>query len=707
MSLFQDSTLAPEQHGQDDGTQRVSATFDEFIPPGLLPPAFHFQPVNTKPTMVIPTPRTTETTIDTQDVKAAVMATTPDTAAPRRRLRKSPPLTPPMTDEGQTSQDSEEVRFVNPLDYEPIHVIDHYAPNDPPPTQDADPWAIADPYEFVPPQLRPPHAAPIPANHPGEWSELPPLPQTEPMSPKSQKMSWNKRFVQKAASPFSSPGFLPDTLEKETEKAANIVRMFCSKGIYADVAPAGKKKKRSVATIPPKIMARARGLAIFTTLRASISISSSAGSGIVISRLPSGRWSAPSAIRVNSFGGGIVAGIDIYDCVCVINTNEALAAFMSNRVSMGSDLAVSAGPWGVGRNVQVGTALRDSDEKRRPSLDAPDSPYDMPLNRSFSRTTSMDKDRQDLSENHYKPVFSYVKSRGLYAGLGFDGTFVLERKDANRDFYGQQVSVAELLHGHMAAPENCEAVKKLYAALKDAEGGILTAPSEEDFEPIPYQEPSYEESEAYQDEISREIDREVDPDNRQMTLLEALRMDYSPPGSDARPITPTRTKQVSWETPPNPEETTPRQYRKQPPTPEHQDDTHSRRISWQGIRGHHQKGDDNEPPSWEREVTRRASTQGWPLARAAAAPRLPPIDTHQTQYYQHAQWRAPIDEQTELMMEPVSPVSSVSTLEDGKAPSVVSRLSDEWVRPSPPTSQGYFTGHTGTWYTAQKIHGMR
>lgn len=43
------------------------------------------------------------------------------------------------------------------------------------------------------------------------------------------------------------------------------------------------------------------------------------------------------------------------------------------------------------------------------------------------------------------PMFSYSKSRGLFAGLTLDGTILVERSNANKDFYGSSISAVDIL----------------------------------------------------------------------------------------------------------------------------------------------------------------------------------------------------------------------------------------------------------------------
>jgi lipid-binding SYLF domain-containing protein len=76
--------------------------------------------------------------------------------------------------------------------------------------------------------------------------------------------------------------------------------------------------------IPKQAIADARGVAIFTGFRAGMYLAGAGGSGVVVARLPDGSWSPPSAFSVRSGSFGIVYGVDVYDCVCVLNTQAAV-----------------------------------------------------------------------------------------------------------------------------------------------------------------------------------------------------------------------------------------------------------------------------------------------------------------------------------------------------------------------------------------------
>ena len=56
---------------------------------------------------------------------------------------------------------------------------------------------------------------------------------------------------------------------------------------------------------------------------------------------------------------------------------------------------------------------------------------------------------------------------GLFAGLSLEGTVLIERKDANKDFYGSAVPARDILSGRVPPPE---VASRLYEVIEAAEG---------------------------------------------------------------------------------------------------------------------------------------------------------------------------------------------------------------------------------------------
>lgn len=130
------------------------------------------------------------------------------------------------------------------------------------------------------------------------------------------------------------------------------------------------------------------------------------GSGVVIARVPDGTWSPPSAFSVRSGAFGLVYGVDVYDCVCVLNTDAAVDSYATPEMNLGGGVALAAGPLG-------GTA--------------------------------------NLNMKEVKPVWTYTKSRGLYGGVTVDGTIIKEKMAMNAEFYGSNVTAGQILKGQVKA----------------------------------------------------------------------------------------------------------------------------------------------------------------------------------------------------------------------------------------------------------------
>ncbi|KAJ9104653.1 hypothetical protein QFC21_002151 [Naganishia friedmannii] len=189
--------------------------------------------------------------------------------------------------------------------------------------------------------------------------------------------------------------------------------------------PKGKQQK-VLRKIPPQVIAEAKGLAIFTSMRSGIApFGGAGGAGIVVAKLPDGTWSAPSSTSPNNLSTGFLIGVDIYDAVLVIRTQKALESFFTHKATLGTDFAVVAGPFGIGATAEAG------------------------LERA--------------------PVFSYIRSRGFYAGVSIMGQVFIERFEENAAMYHWPgIKGADILTGKVPVPREAAS---LMEALKDAETG--------------------------------------------------------------------------------------------------------------------------------------------------------------------------------------------------------------------------------------------
>ena len=245
--------------------------------------------------------------------------------------------------------------------------------------------------------------------------------------------------INRLSNKVGAEAFWPTTLDKESDKAARILKSFCKDGFYVEEAgkdverASGKAedgkpkgKQRVLKKIPSQVIKEAKGLAIFTTMRTGLWVSGAGGSGILIARKADGSWSPPSGILLHTAGLGFLVGVDIYDCVVVINTARALEAFTKIRCTLGGEISATAGPVGMG-------GVLESELHKRQA-----------------------------------PVFNYLKSRGFYAGVQVDGTVIIQRQDENERFYGEKREVDQILRGEVrrVPPET----RTLLATIQMAQG---------------------------------------------------------------------------------------------------------------------------------------------------------------------------------------------------------------------------------------------
>lgn len=173
--------------------------------------------------------------------------------------------------------------------------------------------------------------------------------------------------------------------------------------------------------IPPKVLKNAKGLAIITVLKAGFLFSGRAGSGVIVARLPDGSWSPPSAIVTAGAGVGGQIGAEITDFVFILNTKAAVDSFAQmGSVTLGTNVSVAAGP--LGRNAEAaGTASLKS----------------------------------------ASAVFAYSKTKGLFAGISLEGSAIVERREANRKFYGENCKARFILSGRVEAPPACDTLMRV------------------------------------------------------------------------------------------------------------------------------------------------------------------------------------------------------------------------------------------------------
>jgi lipid-binding SYLF domain-containing protein len=164
--------------------------------------------------------------------------------------------------------------------------------------------------------------------------------------------------------------------------------------------------------VPDKLLERAEAIAVIPgVVKAGLVVGGRRGHGLIAVRAPDGTWSNPSFITLTGGSVGLQAGVQSTDVVLVFRTRRGVDSIVHGKFTLGADAAVAAGP--VGRDA---AALTDAQLKAE--------------------------------------IYSYSRSRGLFAGVALDGAVLGIDHDANQAVFGANVTPRRIFEGRVdAAPD--------------------------------------------------------------------------------------------------------------------------------------------------------------------------------------------------------------------------------------------------------------
>jgi lipid-binding SYLF domain-containing protein len=115
-------------------------------------------------------------------------------------------------------------------------------------------------------------------------------------------------------------------------------------------------------------------------------------------------WSAPLFMRLEKGSWGLQIGAQTIDLVLLVMNKSGAERLLANKVSLGAELSVAAGP--VGRDARAATDANVTAE-----------------------------------------ILSYSRTQGLFAGINLSGGVLRGDADDNKDLYGVNVNAREVLLG--------------------------------------------------------------------------------------------------------------------------------------------------------------------------------------------------------------------------------------------------------------------
>ena len=171
--------------------------------------------------------------------------------------------------------------------------------------------------------------------------------------------------------------------------------------------------------IPPALMSDAQGIAIVPgVIKVGLFVGGQYGRGVLVVRGKGGAWSNPVFITLTSGSIGWQIGAESTDFVIVFKTPRSIEGIMKGQYTLGAEAAAAAGP--VGRSVKASTDIELKAE-----------------------------------------IYSYSRSRGLFAGVSLEGSSLQIDDKSNAAYYDKEnVHPSGILSGkEVKTPAGAEKLK--------------------------------------------------------------------------------------------------------------------------------------------------------------------------------------------------------------------------------------------------------
>jgi lipid-binding SYLF domain-containing protein len=165
--------------------------------------------------------------------------------------------------------------------------------------------------------------------------------------------------------------------------------------------------------VPDRLLERAYAIAIIPDMtKIAFFAGGRRGHGVMVVRDKDGRFSNPVFITMTGGSFGWQWGVESTDIMLVFTTRRGVEGITGGKFTLGADASVAAGP--VGRQA------------------------------SASTDTSFKAE-----------VYSYSRTRGVFAGLAVDGTALTIDDDANAAFYDKHsVMASDIISGHIKTTDD-------------------------------------------------------------------------------------------------------------------------------------------------------------------------------------------------------------------------------------------------------------
>ena len=155
--------------------------------------------------------------------------------------------------------------------------------------------------------------------------------------------------------------------------------------------------------IPGDLLEKAHAIAIIPhVIKGAMGIGGRYGKGLIARRNEAGEWTAPAFITIGGGSVGFQIGATATDLVLIFTNEDGLRPLLKGKFTIGADASVAAGP--VGRTASGSTDITLS-----------------------------------------SAIYSYSRSKGLFAGISLEGASITMDDSANQDVYGGALTGEDIL----------------------------------------------------------------------------------------------------------------------------------------------------------------------------------------------------------------------------------------------------------------------
>jgi lipid-binding SYLF domain-containing protein len=183
--------------------------------------------------------------------------------------------------------------------------------------------------------------------------------------------------------------------------------------------------------VPDWLMQRAYGVAVIPeVIKGAFIFGGRYGDGVLVTRDSADKFGNPVFIHLAGGSFGWQVGATSTDVVLIFVTRRSVENFARGKFTLGADASVAAGPLGRQGEASAGVSAE---------------------------------------------VYSYSRSRGLFAGVALDGTVLAFNSKANQFFYHNESINAEMITSGKAKV-NSEAARRFIRAVELSTGDNATSP---------------------------------------------------------------------------------------------------------------------------------------------------------------------------------------------------------------------------------------